>query len=163
MTFDIHSPGGSFADLDGRGGEGLTFVLQANDNNVLGSGGGGLGIDNTGSTFLAIELDSVATGSFDPDDDLPSHLGVDTSAVGNLARVAIPRFNGDGFEAGEPGPGVNLWYLWVDYSGETQQLDVYLADADSKPARPHALDDGRSAGTVRRDSGVVGRLDLVHR
>ena len=68
MTFDIHTPGGMIADLDGLGGEGITFVLQANDNNVLGSGGGGLGIDDTGSTFLAIELDSVATGSFDPDE-----------------------------------------------------------------------------------------------
>ena len=79
MKFDIHSPGGAIADADGIGGEGMTFVLQANDNNVLGSGGGGLGLDNTGSTFLAIELDSVAGGSFDPDNTLPSHLGVETS------------------------------------------------------------------------------------
>ena len=138
MLFDIHSPGpsGLFADRDGIGGEGMTFVLQSNDNNVLGLGGGGLGIDNTGSTFLAIELDSVATGSFDPDDELPSHLGIDTNVTGNLARVAIPRFNGDAFFVGNPGPGVNLMHLWVDYSGEAEQLDVFLADSDSKPAEP---------------------------
>ncbi len=136
MKFDIHSPGGAIADADGQGGEGITFVLQANDNNVLGSGGGGLGIDNTGSAFLAIELDSVASGSFDPDNTLPSHLGVETSAAGNLARVAIPRFNGNAFFPGQPGPGVNYRYLWVDYAGDTQQLNVYLATTDVKPAAP---------------------------
>ena len=136
MKFDIHSPGGAIADADGIGGEGMTFVLQANDNNVLGSGGGGLGIDNTGSSFLAIELDSVAGGSFDPDNTLPSHLGVETSTAGNLARVAIPRFNGNAFFPGDPEPGINYRYLWVDYAGDTQQLNVYLATTDVKPATP---------------------------
>ena len=132
MSFDIHSPGGQFP----IGGEGLTFVLQSNDENILGSGQGGLGLANTGSTFVAIELDSVATGAFDPDDSLASHLGVITSTAGSVERVAVPRFNGDAFFAGQPGPGENLIFLWVDYDGATNQLDVYLHDADEKPADP---------------------------
>ncbi len=136
MVYDIHTPGGTFADSDGLGGEGMVFVLQSNDNNVLGLGGGGLGIDNTGSTFLAIELDSVATGSFDPDDSLPSHLGVTTNAQGSVERVRIPRFNGNAFFAGQPGPGVNLIYLWVEYNGLSQQLDVYMSSTETRPDDP---------------------------
>ncbi len=138
MVFDVHSPGGTFqdADRDGIGGEGIAFVLQSNDNNVLGTGGSSLGLENTGSTFLAIELDSGADGAFDPDDNLPSHLGINTSVGGSLARTAIDRFNGDALTAGQPGPGSNFAHVWVDYTGESQQLDVYYSDADAKPADP---------------------------
>ncbi|MEZ6118023.1 MAG: CotH kinase family protein [Pirellulaceae bacterium] len=136
MAFDIHSPGGPFADADGIGGEGLTFVLQGTDNNVLGSGGGSLGLEGTGMTYLAIELDSVATGAFDPDDKLASHVGINTSTDGSIARVAIDRFNGNAFFPGDPGPGVNFIYLWADYSGEDNQLDVYVSNADGKPDEP---------------------------
>jgi hypothetical protein len=137
MVYDIHTPGGTFADgdRDGLGGEGITFTLQSSSEQLLGASGGGLGLDNTGATFLAIELDSKATGSFDPDDTLPSHLGITTSD-GSLARVAVPRFNGNGFLAGQPGPGVNKIYLWVDYVGGTGQLDVYMATNGTKPAAP---------------------------
>ncbi len=138
MVFDIHSPGGGFADgdSDGIGGEGVTFVLQSNDNNVLGSGGSSLGLENTGSTFLAIELDSGADGAFDPDDTLPSHLGINTSADGSLARTALGRFNGNGFFPGDPGPGSNFLHVWLDYVGSSNQLDVYYASNDQKPAAP---------------------------
>jgi hypothetical protein len=138
MVYDIHTPGGTFADADpdGLGGEGITFTLQANSDQVLGAGGGGLGLDNTGSTFLAIELDSIATGSWDPDDSLPSHLGITTSSDGNVARVGVPRFNGNGFQAGQPGPGVNLIYLWAEYTGDTGELDVYMALENVRPEVP---------------------------
>ena len=138
MVFDVHSPGGTFqdGDADGIGGEGVTFVLQSNDNNVLGTGGSSLGLENTGSTFLAIELDSGADGAFDPDSTLPSHLGINTSLGGSLARTSIARFNGNALAAGEPGPGTNFIYLWVDYTGSSQQLDVYAATSDAKPAEP---------------------------
>ncbi len=136
VTYDIHSPGGIFADNDGLGGEGVTFVLQGTDNNLIGSGGGALGLDNAGATFLSIELDSNATGSWDPDDSLPSHLGITTSDGGSVARVAIDRFNGNGFFPGIPGPGENLLYLWVEYQGETQQLDVFFSDDGLRPAEP---------------------------
>ena len=138
MVYDVHSPGPAniFPDPDGIGGEGMTFVLQGGSNNLLGGPGGALGIDNSGAVFLAIELDSVASGSFDPDTTLGSHLGIDTSAAGNVARVAVPRFNGNSIFAGQPGPGVNKIYLWVGYKGETQTLDVYMATTATKPDAP---------------------------
>lgn len=138
MVYDIHSPGpaNTLPDGDGLGGEGMTFVLQGTNENLLGQGGGGLGLEGSGAVFLAIELDSVAGGAFDPDTTLPSHLGVTTSEVGNVARVAVPRFNGNAFFPGQPGPGVNLIYLWVGYKGETKQLDVYMSTTPTKPATP---------------------------
>ena len=138
MVFDIHSPGGGLAngDNDGIGGEGVTFVLQSNDNNVLGTGGKSLGLENTGSTFVAIELDAGETGAFDPNEGLPSHVGVVTNEAGNVARAGITRFNGNAFFEGQPGPGSNFNYLWVDYTGETQTLDVYHSFESTKPDAP---------------------------
>ncbi|MCA9218540.1 MAG: lamin tail domain-containing protein [Planctomycetales bacterium] len=135
MVFDIHTPGGPFIDGDGIGAEGMTFVLQANDNNVIGQGGASLGLEGTGMTFLAIELDSNAAGVFDEGETLASHIGVDTND-GSLGRTAISRFNGDAFFPGEPGPGSNFSYVWVNYAGETKMLDVYYATSDQKPAEP---------------------------
>lgn len=134
MKFDVHTPGGGFADgdSDGIGGSGMTFMLQSNDNNVLGLGGDNLGMEGTGSTFLAIELDSIATGLYDSG-NLPSHLGINTNVDGSLATTSIERFNGNGFFANDPPPGQNFLYLWVDYVGETQQLDVYYATENVKP------------------------------
>ena len=138
MVLDVHSPGGGLfdADRDGIGGEGVTFVLQTNDNNVLGTGGKSLGLENTGSTFLAVELDSGVTGAFDPDTNLPSHLGINTNVDGSVARTAISRFNGNAFSAGVPGPGSNFQYLWVEYNGGSQILDVYYSTSEVKPDEP---------------------------
>lgn len=136
MVYDVHTPGGPFADGDGAGAEGMTFVIQATDNNVLGRGGGSLGLEGAGMTFVAIELDSNANGAFDEGDVLASHIGVNTSANGSIARAAVPRFNGDAFFPGQPGPGSNFSYVWVKYTGETTMMDVYYSQTDQKPAEP---------------------------
>ena len=66
----------------------MTFVLQTGGENVLGGPAGELGLDSTGMTFVAIEFDSFDSGSFDPDTSLGSHVGIDTSRDGNVARAA---------------------------------------------------------------------------
>jgi hypothetical protein len=129
MKLDIHTPSGFQQDADGRGGQGMTFVLQSGGEFQIGDGQRDLGLDNLGAAFVAIELDSFSDGAFDPDNTLPSHIGIDTSAVGNVARVAVPKFNGDG-------PGVSPEYLWVDYNGATRAMDVYLSQTATKPAAP---------------------------
>ncbi|MCA9148580.1 MAG: CotH kinase family protein, partial [Planctomycetales bacterium] len=135
MVINAHTPGGTL-DNDGRGGEGMTFVLQDGGQNRLGGDGGQLGLDASGMRFVAVEFDTGATGSFDPDDSLGTHIGIDTSRDGNVARVAVPRFNGHAAFAGQPGPGVDLRYVWIEYRGATQTMDVYFADTNVKPAAP---------------------------
>ncbi|MFC1759764.1 hypothetical protein ACFL2H_13520, partial [Planctomycetota bacterium] len=115
MQLDVHSPDGT-TDADGRGGEGLTFVIQSGGETRLGGPGGKLGLDDAGMTFVAVELDSQMNGAFDAADNLlPSHLGINTSAVGSIAKTAVPRFNGHPIFGGDPGPGVEPEFLWVDY------------------------------------------------
>ena len=135
MVINVHSPGG-VTDPDGRGGDGMTFVLQTSGNTRLGGPGGQLGLDAAGMSFLAVEFDTFNTGSFDPDDTLPSHVGIDTSLHGSIARVQVPRFNGHPAVSGQPGPGVDLRYVWVEYNGQTETLDVYFADSDQQPEQP---------------------------
>ncbi len=129
MKLDVAGTGGITSDADGKGGQGMTFVLQSGGPFNLGAKEGGLGLENLGAAFVAIELDTFATGAFDPDADLPTHIGIDTSEAGSVARVAVPRFN-DGDRGESP------VYLWVDYNGDTEQMDVYFSDAATKPGTP---------------------------
>ncbi|MCB1967369.1 MAG: hypothetical protein KDI64_15410, partial [Candidatus Accumulibacter sp.] len=86
----------------------------------------GLAVTATDNSGLATAtFDNVAIAGLD---DLPSHLGVDTNVDGSLARVAIERFN-DGVQ------GENPRWVWADYDGNTQRLDVYLSSTADKPAR----------------------------
>ena len=87
-------------------------------------------------TFLAVEFDTGNTGSFDPDDTMATHVGIDTSAQGSLARVKVPRFNGSVTTIGQPGPGIDLRYVWIEYDGPTDTLEVYFAATDQQPATP---------------------------
>ena len=136
MQLDVHSPDGT-TDADGRGGEGMTFVIQSGGETRLGGAGGKLGLEDAGMTFVAIELDSQQRGAFDAEENLkPSHLGINTSAAGSVAKVTVPRFNGHPIFSGDPGPGVEPEFLWVDYDGATKTLDVFLADANVKPESP---------------------------
>ena len=128
MAIDVHTPGGG-SDADGTGADGMTFTLQSSGNNALGNAGGALGLDGAGMTFVAIEFDTWVGGAFDPDATLPTHIGIDTSLDGNIARVGVPRFNGGA-------PGENVRYAWVDYDGLTDQMDVYFSDTATKPAVP---------------------------
>lgn len=129
MHLDVHSDGGFQNDADGRGGQGMTFVLQSGGPFQVGDDGVDLALANLGAPFVAIELDSFATGAFDPDDSLPSHIGINTSLDGNVARVGIPKFNTGSVNT-------NPEYLWVDYDGFTGELEVFLASENVKPAEP---------------------------
>ena len=135
MRINAHSPNG-IIDNDGRGGDGMTFVLQSGGNNRLGGGGGQLGLDGSGMTFIAVEFDTFNSGSFDPDESLGTHVGINTSVDGNVARAAVPRFNGSPAELNVPGPGVDDRFVWVDYIGGLNLLNVYFSETESKPAEP---------------------------
>ena len=105
-SMDIQSPSG-LRDRDGSGGQGMTLVLQAAGKDRLGNGEGGLGLDGLGSSFVAIEYDTLSSDAFDPDESLPTHIGIDTSrdvdsadvtswlAIGGIANIGRPYVPGD--------------------------------------------------------------------
>lgn len=129
MSINSFAPGGA-SDVDGRGGEGMTFVLQSGGENQLGGPGGELGLDSTGMSFVAVEFDTGNTGSFDPVGSSGTHLGITTSAEGNVAQRSVPRFNGSD-EA-----DVDMRHVWVEYNGGTKILSVYFSATTSKPSQP---------------------------
>ncbi|MCB1968378.1 MAG: hypothetical protein KDI64_20655, partial [Candidatus Accumulibacter sp.] len=119
----------------GGGGDGLTFMLQPSGSTVLGTGGGYLGLpDPSQYTFLAVELDSLENGSGGIYDKAGSdgitgpHVGIDTSAAGSVARAAVGAFN----QSATSSPH----YLWVDYDGVSNLMQVYFSSSATKPANP---------------------------
>ena len=106
----------------------MTFVLQSGGQFRLGASGGALGLDQAGMQFVAVEFDSWSEGSFDDEEDLPSHIGIDTSVDGSVAREAVPRFNGSS--------GTNPRFVWIEYDGRSDVIDVYFSSSVTKPASP---------------------------
>lgn len=123
MAIDVYSDGSG-------GGEGMTFALQSGGASRLGVGGGGLGLDNSGMPFVAVEFDSYRLGSWDEGERLSYHIGINTSASDQaVARVAVDRFN-DG------NVGQNVRYAWVAYNGVSDQMDVYFSENNTRPDTP---------------------------
>lgn len=139
FTWEVSLPGGS-ADGDGLGADGFAFVIHSDPRGAraVGDAGGGIGYGGIGN-FIAIELDSWPTGSFDPVTTLPSHLGITASdpspngaaaATTNFAsargQVAIPRFNDGG-----------VFHTWASFDPLTNLLDVFVwRDGDPMPSTP---------------------------
>ncbi|MCA9265151.1 MAG: CotH kinase family protein, partial [Planctomycetales bacterium] len=124
VLFDLEDP-----DADGIGGHGMAFVLEAGENFQVGDRGRGLGLESIANPFFAVEFDTYATGFGDPDDTLPTHVGITTSAGSSLARVPVQRFNG-----GQKGQDIR--HVWVEYEGFSQQVDVYFSETNERPADP---------------------------
>jgi hypothetical protein len=123
FSFRISSVPNTFGDGDGPGADGLVFVVQTNSNSV-GSAGGGIGYSGI-SNSLGIEFDTYDNGAGlgDPNGN---HVAINTG--GNLgsplgAQTVANRLN-DG----------NLWYAWVDYDGNTDNLEVRLGNSATRPA-----------------------------
>ncbi|MEX0642735.1 MAG: lamin tail domain-containing protein [Pirellulales bacterium] len=134
FTIEVHTPGGS-SDADGLGADGMTFVIQAAGSSAIGSAGGGLGLDGI-APFVAVEFDTWVTGSYDPaGGTFGTHIGIDTSVVGSVTRVAVPRFNGPCAGCTPPNDPAHGGprYVWVDYNGETDQMQVYFSTTATKP------------------------------
>lgn len=112
-------------DSDGAGADGIVFTLQTQSNTA---GGLGFGIGYEGiSNSLGIEFDTYFNNvsSFpsvaDPDGN---HLGInlDGSVNSEVTLSESERFN-NGDE----------WYVWVDYNGLTDLLDVRYSTSNSRP------------------------------
>jgi glucose/arabinose dehydrogenase len=105
-----------------NGGDGFTFVLQNDANNIKSIGGpaGGLGYVGIGKS-LAIEFDTNQ-GSFDSGNNQISLL-----RDGNVEQAIISANAPFDLNSGRP---LNTW---IEYDGVTNNLQVFLSDTTSRP------------------------------
>jgi hypothetical protein len=108
------------SDNDGPGGDGLTFIINAS-NQQVGSDGGGLGYSGMHNS-VAVEFDTLDNGRFDRNDG--NHVGINTG--GRTRSREFLQVEGR-FNDGE------LWHAWIDYEGNRQKLEVRLARTPLRP------------------------------
>jgi len=119
FAFRITNSGG-IGDEDGIGADGIVFVINTVSFSAGGAGGsmGYGGIPDS----VGIEFDTFNNGY--PTDIDGNHVGVDLQgSVVSQTSIHYPfRFN-DG----------NVHYAWVDYNGDTQLLEVRVAETSDRP------------------------------
>lgn len=112
---------------DREKGDGMTFMIQGNDLNALGTLGSGLGYLGIANS-VAVELDTWdGNGQNDPSGN---HIAIMSSGlVDNHLASFTPNFS---FKDG------NTHTVWIDYDGLTNKLEVYLDEmaTTNKPATP---------------------------
>ncbi|MCH5372818.1 MAG: hypothetical protein JJ992_02490, partial [Planctomycetes bacterium] len=127
MIIDVYAAGG-VGDSDGLGGDGMAFVIQSGGSSILGGAGGDLGLPWNSTPYVAIEFDNFAGGINDSGTN-GSHIGIDTSSGGSLGRAFVGRYNGD-LRGSDPR------YVWIEYDGLSDILDVYFSESATKPSIP---------------------------
>jgi hypothetical protein len=146
FAFRLSDPKG-IVDVDGIGADGIAFILQTAGSAVLAGGGGGIGYEGLAPSFV-VEVDTWDNGAWDSFSG--NHIGI--SLDGNVASVAIAaiekRMNdGDNF------------FLWVDYDGSADTVEVRLAESPARPADPvlsHVIDLPALLGTTNVFAGFSG-------
>lgn len=114
FSFNINNPHSGGAD-------GLVFVVQPQGNNV-GSSGGGIGYQGINNS-LGIEFDTWNNGGVDGNNN--NHIGVNLN--GSISSVV--RYNDPvEFQNGQDR------FVWVDYNGVTQDLEIRLSTIDLRPS-----------------------------
>jgi hypothetical protein len=114
-------------DQNNSRADGFTFVMQQAGTTALGSTGQNLGIYGISGTSMAIEFDTYQNGG-DPDNN---HIAVDlngnTTHTGSSVVASIPKSTLDLADA-------NLKYVWIDYNGASNSLQVRISYSNSRPA-----------------------------
>nr|AKV93679.1 clade VIII lectin receptor kinase [Nicotiana benthamiana] len=110
-------------------GGGLAFVLTPNDESV-GDAGGYMGIldsKGTQSGTMSVEFDTLMDVEFK--DINGNHVGLDLNSmvstqVGDLGSIGIDLKSGD------------IVNSWIEYSGSTAELNVFVSYSNIKPKEP---------------------------
>lgn len=123
FCFNLSASAG-WGDEEGVGADGFVFVVQPIGSNV-GSSGAGTGYTGIGSS-LGIEFDTYNNGSGYADPN-GNHVAVDLNGVFTSSPAATfsKRMN-DG----------NDYYVWVDYDGAADHLEVRVSPQDARPSTP---------------------------
>ncbi|MGV3623387.1 MAG: L-type lectin-domain containing protein [Archangium sp.] len=118
---------------NGNGGaDGITFVMHNDPRGTAALGGLGDGIGYTGITkSVIVEFDTFTNSYFgDPNDN---HVAVQKNGDANhnsANRIALVSNPGVTLKSGQP-----VW-LWIEYTGSTRNLRVFLANTATRPASP---------------------------
>ncbi|GER28693.1 lectin protein kinase family protein [Striga asiatica] len=111
-------------------GGGLAFVISADDE-YLGDSGGFLGVTGAGprrtSAVVAVEFDTLMDVEFK--DINGNHVGLD---LGSMVSARASDLDAAGVDL-KSGDLVNSW---VDYSGPTRSIEVYVSYSNLKPKTP---------------------------
>ncbi len=123
FSFQITNNNGK-TEKDGAGADGIAFVVQTIANNV-GSNGQGLGYEGIQQS-LGIEFDTWENGDT-VDDPNGNHSGIDINGDINSIKTLNEkaRFNNGA-----------IWYTWVDYDGDNQNLEIRYDTVNMRPSQP---------------------------
>lgn len=119
FSFQISLPQG-MSDSDGQGADGFVFVVQTQDDEV-GAVGGGLGYEGI-KPSIGIEFDTWDNLANDHYNGNHIGLNINGSIVSSIQIPLATRLND-----GSP------WFVWVDYNGVDQLLEVRLATENIRP------------------------------
>ena len=118
---------------NGNGGaDGITFVMHNDPAGVAALGALGDGIGYAGITkSVIVEFDTYTNAYYgDPNDN---HVAVQKNGDPNHStanRIALISNPGVTLKSGQP-----VW-LWIEYTGATKNLRVFLANTSTRPASP---------------------------
>jgi hypothetical protein len=146
FAFRLSDPRG-IVDPDGIGADGITFILQTGGPTTLGGGGNGLGYAGINPSFV-VEADTWSNGATDNFDG--NHIGINLNGDTTSASMTpiASRMN-DGA----------ILFLWVDYDGAADVVEVRLAESPARPADPmlvHFVDLPALLGTTQVFAGFTG-------
>lgn len=147
FQFQITDSGG-ITDEDGAGADGIVFVVQTQNNNA-GGAGGGIGYQGV-TPSVGIEFDTYNNGNNGSvGDPNGNHVGIDIN--GDVATpladtvVEPTRFN-DG----------NVWNAWVDYDGNLNNLEVRWSQSLVRPILPQLTKNVNLTAVLGQTNAYLG-------
>lgn len=140
FEFQITGDEGGIGDDDGGGADGLAFVVQTVSNTAGGSGGG-IGYEGIPNS-IAVEFDT-----YNNDETSGNHVGLDLNgSVSSVSVVDIATRMNDG----------NVWYVWIDYDGAIDVIEVRLSQVNVRPATADLSASVDVASVIGATSAFVG-------